>query len=286
MPSWTVPGTPIREQLREHAKRSSSKYLYSGQRSEEYEEMTAELQSLAKSIGEDWIRRTYITYADGPWLVSHAVDRGVPLVDGESDAERRARIRLPPDAVTKPAILAKAQAIVDASGVSGTVYAVEVRTAKAHFGSYSSESHADGGEFVALDGDEMEFRPTTPFSTVPIRDQDKLVVSGSAGNDGSHTITGFSGNAIRYTDAAGADEDLAAGTVKIEKYDQDGNVKDGFARAYFGRGYRMGSRQSPNHGILILPYGTSAATRLAVQAMVLTYKAFNVKVTVERRVSP
>jgi hypothetical protein len=56
--------------------------------------------------------RTFITTADGAWLDQHGTERGILRFDGESDADYRARIQLIEDQVTKPAILAAVDAIL------------------------------------------------------------------------------------------------------------------------------------------------------------------------------
>lgn len=285
--SWTVPGTPIREQLRAHAKEATPKVLYMDHdRPEEIEEMMAELQATARAHGDDWVRMTYIGLAGRPWLLAHAWDRKVPAIDGEGDESFRNRIQQPVGQVVVDAVVARVQEIVNDAGIAGTVEAYNLRPNKAHFGDYASDSHADGGEFVELEGDEMEFQPGTPFDTVPLLGRDRLVVSGSASNDGTFVVTELHGDSLRYTDATGAAESLVGGTVSIVKYDVDGNVHDGFARAYLGRGYRMGSRSAKHTGIIIMPYGTTATMRAAAEAIAAQTAALGITLLVERRENP
>lgn len=288
MPSWTVPGTPIREQLRAHAKEATPKALFSGERSEEIEETLAELHAMARRYGDDWVRMTYVLKADRPWLLAHAHDRGVPAIDGESNEDFRARIANPPELVTLPAILSAIQAIVDTAGVVGDVVAYPLRPNKAFLGYYSSELRLEDLEFTKLDATTMmvERLAGEPFATRIIAGQDRVTIADTADNDGTFVVSGWRGNGLLYTNAAGVTASESAVGFSLVKYDQDGNVWDGHPRAYLSRGYRMGSRAHPNTGIVIMPYGTTEVMRQSAQALASQAAAFGVPIIVERRINP
>lgn len=57
--------------------------------------------------------RTFIGTADGAWLDEHGFERSRPRIPGELDDDYRLRIRGWPDAVTRPAILAAADAVLE-----------------------------------------------------------------------------------------------------------------------------------------------------------------------------
>jgi hypothetical protein len=287
MPVWTIPGTPFREQLRDHARESAPRYLYPRTRQEEIEETAAELQSMARAYGDDWVRNTYILLADRRYLLAHAHDRSVAAQEGESDPAFRGRIRNPADLVTQPALMPIIQQLVDDAGIVGTVEGYNLRPNRCFDGVHATETKTDGGEFAEQAGDEMIYTPTTRFGTIPIFGRDKLDVSGSASNDGTYVITGLVGNGFVYTDATGVNEVLGSGpSVSVQHFDPDGVLQDGFAREYLSRGYRMGSRVTPNSLVVILPYGCDESLRQTVVRLLERDAAFGVGLVVECRVNP
>ena len=132
-----------------------------------------------------------------------------------------------------------------------------------------------------------------------------IVISGAAssGNDGTFEITGLvsandtegwptlTGATFTNTNGvAGADATISWQT---ERLDHHGAVMDGHGRAYVNRGYRVwrgqtlaGGRKAMGGMILILPYGTTEGTRLAVREMLRKFKAAGFAALVERRVNP
>ena len=74
-----------------------------------------------------WVDIIYLKQAFGIWLDAHARDRGTRRQTGEGDDALLARLSVPPDALTKPALLAIAQAIVVGAGISGDVIMTESR---------------------------------------------------------------------------------------------------------------------------------------------------------------
>lgn len=246
-----------------------------------------------------WIGQTLITTALGPtatspdWLNQHARDRDTNRQPGETSEALRDRLRNVPDALIPSALIAAANAILVADGIAGTAAIVELPRSGAYLGSYLAMSGV-GGVFVQA-GTSSKFTPdalpwpTPPWQSAtitPVRGH-RLTISGAfdAGNDGARIITGLEGNAAIVTNAGGVDADDATVTWTVERLDVEGNVRDGFARAYLGRGYRM-SKPRPLGIVLILPYGSTSGTEASVREMLRQKKAGGFYVRVERRLNP
>lgn len=248
-----------------------------------------------------WFDQALILQATGTgtgtpdWLQQHAIDRGTRRADGEADPELRDRLRTYADAISPPAILSAAQSIIDAAGVSGTVELLELRQHRA-FLIHNLSQAGIGGTFIAGAGDLHRFEPSSgwavggpPFQEAGVEPdrsfQITLVGSSAPANDGTFQIEALAGDAVEYTNAAGvaSGSDLVA-NWRVDRLDQDGNVltsPSGRADAYLSRGHRMG----PSRGmiVLILPFGTSAATAASVAEAVRQRKAAGFQLIVERR---
>jgi hypothetical protein len=129
---------------------------------------------------------------------------------------------------------------------------------------------------------------TTPDGTGAIVDADALDggdKSGSfAGGIDAFTVAGLDGNAIVYENAAGVAEVDAGCSWTAARYDVDGNPRDGFARAYLSRGFRMtGGRFMM---VLILPYPTTLETERSIRVALESAVAAGSFVVVERRLVP
>jgi hypothetical protein len=168
---------------------------------------------------------------------------------------------------------------------------VELRRDKAYIGSFT-EMSGTGGTFAGTAPD-MKFTPSTlpwarpPLVLDPPPFKYQLVFSGSdeAGNDGTFLSTGLDGDAVEFQNASGVADVDAGVTWKAQKLDQDGNLADGFARAFISRGYRIG-HGVPNTIIVILPLGSTAATVASVEEMLRQKKGAGIRHYVERRVNP
>lgn len=226
------------------------------------------------------------------WLNQHAADRGTRRILGEDDPTLRKRLRTFPDALTRAALLSVADAQLAAAGVSGSAAMVELPRDGAHSGTYSSDT-GTGGTFTKV-GSVVTFTPDTAWAAPPFRDPSivpvrshKLVIAGAAtpGNDGTYVITSLSGNGAVYTNAGGAAQVDPTVTWTVEHFDPEGNLRDGFARAYSQRGYRS-ARLRPQAIVIILPYGTSAVVGASVAEAVRQRKAAGIVVKIERRQSP
>ena len=231
-----------------------------------------------------------ISTATGPdtgtpdWLNQHAADRGTRRQLGETTPALRERLRTFPDALTRASLLAVADAQLSIAGVSGSAAMVELPRDMAHSGVYATDTGV-GGTFTKV-GNVVTFTPDGAWAAPPYRDPSivpvrthKLTIAGaaSAGNDGTRTIDGLTGDGAFYTNAGGVAEADPTVAWTVEHYDPEGNLRDGFTRAYSQRGYRS-SRLRPQTIVIILPYGTSAAVAAGVAEAVRQRKAAGIVV--------
>lgn len=228
------------------------------------------------------------------WLAQHARDRGTGRALNEDDPTLRERLRQYPDALTRSAILDAIEAVLEAGGVTADAAMIELPRDAAFFTDYTAMSGV-GGTFVQV-GAVSTFTPDTlPWPAPPYRSPDvfpvlvhELVISGaaSAGNDGTNTITGLSGDGAIVTNAGGVTGADPAVAWSVQRKDGSGNVTDGFRHAYMGRGYRM-YRTPPAFAIvIILPFEATAALEASVREILRTKKAAGFRAIVERRLSP
>ena len=246
-----------------------------------------------------WFEQTLITHATGAtatqpdWLAQHMRDRGTTRQPNEGDPAGRQRIRNVPDALTRDSLLAAANAILAAEGIAGSAAMVELPRDGAALGVYSSDT-GTGGTFSADTGTRMIFTPTDRFAAPPWRDPSvvrkiqafNIVIAGAAsgGNDGTFPTLGMSGNGVIIDNAAGVAGADAGATWTVQKLDRRGNVRDGFGRAYFGRGYRLSGVRPCI--VLMLPFGSTASTEASVREMLRQKKAGGFAYRVERRLIP
>ncbi len=293
--------TSIEQDLFDHAVRSLPSWFTNDARAMEDLAAMAKVMGAAFDTGDYWVFQTKITDAQGAvgddpdWLAQHARDRDTDRQPGESDTDLRRRIRVIADALTRPLLLAEAQAILDEDGVVGGIaYMVElvrdgaysvVRLADTGTGGVFTDESADWG------ADAVGFAPTVPFGSPPFRtiaeDVDhkmKFTGSLSAGNDGTYPIIGLDGAKAIYVNAAAVFQTDATVAWEVPRFDTEGNAITGWRAAYYSRGYRMNG-QLPTI-IIILPYTTLDVTVKKVEAMLRTKKAAGVIAIVERRESP
>jgi hypothetical protein len=240
-----------------------------------------------------WLNLSYILNANGgppDWLNQHAKDRGTSRVSGESDALLRARIRTVDTAITPESITAYAQSLLDATAVVGTVYSLELVRDRAYLGSFTSQS-GTGGTFATVSGTTKKFTPTVAFSHPPYDSVNpiytfKLVFSGasSAANNGTYTVTGIDGNGAKYINASGVDGADAGVSWVRQRFDITPNLRDGFKKSYFSRGYRMGSAIPTI--LFIFPYGTTATIANSIVEAIRQKRGAGVRVLSEIRSIP
>lgn len=268
----------------------------------------AKMMGAARAQVDYWAGQTLIASAAGAtsttpdWLQQHAIDRGTRRQYGESDAELRARLRFYPDAITPAALLGVAQGIVDAAGVATDAVAmVELRADKAFLVRNVPQDDV-GGTFDVPSVGVVSFAPVAAWSGnrppwisrngVAFAQTAVLTITGAADseNDGAHNVTGMSGDALLYApgiDGAISGSDGLVGW-RVDRYAViDGahlTAGSGKMDAYASRGFRVGGQRPVI--VLILPYGTTAATSAAVEEAIRQRKAAGVIVLIETRESP
>lgn len=124
--SYGITFTPARADLHAFGRDAIPRFLRDG-RSEEDLYGLSRIMFTVLQVFEDWHRMTFLEHADGRWLVAHAADRGTSLMDGETPEQLRARLYRYDDVVTRPALLAHVQSILETFGVAGTAVMIELR---------------------------------------------------------------------------------------------------------------------------------------------------------------
>lgn len=296
--------TADEQELFDLAKGTLPPWYADDERANEYLGALAKMFGSVRSITEHWLKTVvYITLAtvdlssNPDWLDQHARDRGTSRQAGESDEALIARLRNVEDLVTRPALLAAVQAMMTDAGFTGAPAMVEFPRDRAYSGQSQSFGGA-GGFSLVKDGTHMLMTPAAPpaaqflrppFWRAPRRDPThRLTLAGctNPANDGSFVVTSLVGNAARFVNASGVSETAPGGASwLVEHLDPEGNVRDGFARAYYGRGYRM-SHCPPSGIIVILPYGTTEGFRLSVLETLRLKAAGGIRIHVERRLNP
>lgn len=265
---------------------------------DEFLTASANVMTAARVQADYLFGQTLITTAQGAtpttpdWLNQHARDRDTSRQAGETDVVLQERLRIVPDALTRGVILAAANAVLTAAGVAGTAAMLELPRDGAWAGTYAAMTGM-GGTFVQV-GTVSKFTPAVlPWPTTPFRAASvfpplafQLIISGaaSAGNNGTRTITGIEGNAALVSNGAGVAGVDPTAAWSVRRLDVTGNVTDGFARAYAGRGWRSAGNRSGI--IVILPFGTSVGTASAVEESIRGKKAAGFRLIVERRAVP
>jgi hypothetical protein len=263
-----------------------------------------------RAQADQWLEATYILTAEDIWLDQHARDRGTFRQSGESDDVLRDRLRTVEDAVTPPALKAAVDSVLAAAGVAGTCALVELRRDRGYFGRWDPLT-GTGGTFG--EAATALFTPDVAFTFPPLQAGGSsgepfdfaLVITGSADpaddspvNSYDFMITGLDGEAVKYADpglTTGPDPTTAwevhryvDGTTSLLTASVEALPPTGAGRkkAYLSRGWRMGSSGRPSSLIVILPYGTDAATALAVAEALRRKAAGGFRRYVERRTSP
>jgi hypothetical protein len=243
---------------------------------------------------DSWRDALEILLAEGVWLNQHARDRGTFRQASETDVALRSRLRTVEDAVTLPALEAAINAVLDATGVTADCAIVELRKDRAFFNTYTPIGSGVADDFTLVPGTTtVQLNGVVPSpSGYEVYRGSTITIAGatSAANNGTFPIVGIANDRIEYTNAAGVEEGFA-GTWQV-----DSNA-DGRKVAYMSRGYRMtrqftadaasvSSARAAQSFIVILPYGTTAATALAVTEALRKKRAGGILVYVERRVNP
>jgi hypothetical protein len=277
--------TPAEQELFDFARGNLPDWYSDDDRANEFLGLAARIMGATKAVALFWLsRQTRILLADGPtsttpdFLAQHALDRGTFRQLGESDDSLRARLRsMPAGAIVRPAIMATLVA-----AIPGAV-ALELPRDLAFTGVYAVHSGI-GGTFAALAGGQVSFTPTAGYGVVPLPGNLVLSSATASGNNGTFATLGVLVNGATYANGSGVAGADAAVHWTLAKIDRRGNPKDGFARAYANRGFRVGG---PLPTILvILPYGTTDSAMAIAVDIVRQLKAFGVLLLVERREVP
>lgn len=263
----------------------------------------AKMAGMARAQASYWFGQTLITTATGPatgtpdWLQQHALDRDTRRTNGEASPGLQERLRQYPDAINRTSILAVAQSIVDAAGVTGDVAMVELRKDRG-FLNLNLSQVGRGGVFSSGVGDRMLFTPDEgwlggrppfrgPGVEPPIGYTIDIQNSNSITNDGVFEVLAMSGNAVVYENPSGVAEADPGADWQIDRGDRYGNrITSVFAPVgrrgtYLSRGHRMGGRQPLI--VLILPFGSSAAVASSVEEAIRQRKAAGIRAVIERR---
>lgn len=147
-----------------------------------------------------WVDIVYLKKAFGIWLDAHARDRGTRRQASEGDDALKARLVVPADALTLPALRGIADAILAGAGVAGTAEFLEGRNGA---GAYYQ---ADGSALQSFwgDGHRWDGHP-----------HDLYVILPAATDDGTFNSIA---EAMRLFAAGGVDvyvQRAAAGTVQL-----------------------------------------------------------------------
>ncbi len=271
------------------------------------------LQPVREQV-DGWLAETFILTSDGMWLNQHARDRGTFRQEDETDVVLRDRLRTIEDAVTPTEILAAINALLDAAGVAGDAFMVELRRDKAHMGTWTLVASGTGGTFGTDGNGTASFTPTAlpwsigwPLSSGGEAFMFSLVITGAAAAANntpviSHDflIQGLDGDAVTYdygSEVAGLDATVlwevhryvAHGPPYLLSASVEALPPTGAGRkmAYLSRGYRIAKGDGwPSGFIIILPWGTDEATALAAAEALRKKAAGGFKRYVERRASP
>lgn len=196
------------------------------------------------------------------------------------------------DAVTRIALLSGAEDLMDVptAGPATAVAMVELPRDQAFIIATITQNTGTGGTFTSLGSNVFKFQPTVKFAYPPYRDASgrvsahKIVFTGagSAGNNGTFTITGLEGDAAKYTNASGVGGADASVAWKTERHDSWPSLMDTFPDSFIERGYRIGLGTS-HIIIVILPYTTGDPKTTAIRELMRQRKAAGVVVVVEER---
>lgn len=291
---WTVldsasraTGTEEQKKFIAWAKATLPKYFSNSDRAAEMITAMSAMFEAARLNGELLFTQTLISSATSfppDFLNLHALDRGTSRQFNEGDISLRDRLINIPDALTLNALIDAVQSVLDQQEIVGTAAILELRYNKGFFGEYAGAT-GTGGSFVAPSNNNT-FEPTAGWE-VPPQIGDQLIFSGalSAGNNGSYTITDVIGNTAQFTNVSGVTETDPTVSWTHNKLGPDDVIKDGFAKAFFTRGFRM-TTSTKNVIIAILPYGCTAATEVSVREALRKRKGATVIVLVECRQSP
>ena len=271
-------------------------------RDQEDLEMLAKMAGVQRTQLKHWLLtqsriKTAVgaTGGEPDWLDQHARDRGTRRQENEPDPELRERLRNPEDALTPAALKIGIQKILDAASVAGVFKLIELPRDGAWYIATIIQVTGLGGTFTKA-GSVMTFVPDVAFPMRPFDELDhaagikehRIDISAalSLGNDGNFVTTGLTINdGVTWTNAGGVAEVDASVVWKIERRDVFDVITDGWGHSFWNRGFRYSPRRVPGV-VVLLPFGTSEETRLAVAEYIRQKKGASVKQLVTRREIP
>ncbi len=239
---------------------------------------------------------TFITVARTEALSQHAKDRGTRRQEGESNEALSLRLRfLRDDTLTVAAIVARVLAILESDGVTipaGYPGLIELRRDRLFWSrgdgvqitAVAAASIIDGETFT-IDGRVFEFNKVGSVTSGNVEvditaatTDDEVAAAIELALEGEYPGLAFSVNefaAVRRAPGA-ISETVANGGFAIRR-----------VNSYWSRGYRFtDTGRRATVVVIMLPFGTTAATQQSVAEAVRQIKAGGVKVIVERRLSP
>lgn len=138
MPAWTMPGDSDHEVMLKIARGVIPRDLGSEEHPAEQLHAFAAQAAAVMAVGRQWARGLHLGTAAGPWVDLHASDRGSSRQGGEGDEELVARLRVPPDAATLPAITETVNHVLTAAGISGSANFIAVPVTSGAFAGTAS----------------------------------------------------------------------------------------------------------------------------------------------------
>lgn len=307
------------QELFDVAKASIPKFFFASDAAQqEVFAAAAKAFNLSRDQIKSWASFTLIGQAVGFWLDQHAIDRNMRRRSGESDAALAARVRRIDDAVTLPALQARISAILAADSVSGLGAIVELRRSCARFGKYlrgvicpAPGTISTGDYFTTTDSAGITWNwwyynggrlPIIPTPNTEI-DVTSAVTAADVATATIAAMTASLPSGSSFSAAAGADPTKVyflptyGVTPGVTADFTNGPEFTGFyndraasiASPSTSRGFRIaryGTGVGANELIVVLPYGTPAATKLAVDGMMQHYKGGGIRYQIEVRRIP
>lgn len=293
-----MPLSSEEQALFDHMRNMVPRWLTEGPNSKkEWLYAFAHILEAARLQGQLWIDLTYLDLAVGIELDQHAIDRGTSRQNGESDAALRERLRSISDAITDPALTAGVDQILD-----GTGQLADFRVQAYTKSGWTSELEtyftvSAGGPQTQLTFQTVNdgTNPATLVQTgnaavlhysagVTTRAQAETLINAST-IFRVKTSTASSASTLTANDVFGPKRFYLSRIVGLRR-DRGFMHVSGSSTAFLSRGYRMTNHGRPMSYIIILPFGTTAATALSVGEYLRKNGPAGFLYIVERRLNP
>jgi hypothetical protein len=280
-----MPLSAEQQALYDHGKAALPRFLFvSESAAYEWLYQSTMIMDRVREYVDEMLASTFLEEADTRALNLHAKERGTTRRVDETNAALVERLRTPEDALTEDALLLRIRAIVVAAGVSSPQAAlVNLRRDRAHAhatipneaitvstGTFSCEDENNppavvtvtGGTYTAAALHAM-IDPQLPADWVLNVKRGRL--------EFLYPLSVFSiaWNSLTLRNELGFTAD-AVDWNPPQPY--TGNqVWRPIMRLFASRGYRVTNANRPQGYVVILPYGTSSATRLSVEEYLRLY---------------